>query len=61
MGNFNVVASSGAAGCRFLSFGPVCNSALRQHIGDVSRLVGNISIFVLGSTAFFGSADSVSM
>ena len=59
MGNFDVFARSRAARSRFLSLGPVCNSAPRQHIGDISRLVGDISIFALGSTAFFGGADSV--
>lgn len=61
MGDFDIIASSGAACCRLLSLGPVCNSALRQHIGNISRFVGNISIFVLGSTAFFGGAGSVSV
>ncbi|KAH0357191.1 cation efflux protein, partial [Aureobasidium melanogenum] len=40
---------------------PVCNSALRQHIGNVSRFVSDISIFILGSTAFFGIVDGVSV
>lgn len=61
MGDFDIIASSGAAGGWLLSLGPVCDSALRKHIGDVSRFISNLSIFVLGSTAFFGVADSVSV
>lgn len=61
MGDFDVVASSGAAGRGLLSLGPVCDSTLRQYIGDIARLVGDLCIFVLGSTAFFGVADGVSM
>lgn len=59
MRDFDIIASSRAACCRLLSLGPVCDSALGQHICDVPRLVGDISIFALGSTAFFGGADSV--
>ena len=61
MGDFDIIASSGAACCRLLSLGPVCNSALGQHIGDVSRLISDISILVLDSTTFFGGVDSVSV
>lgn len=34
---------------------------MRQHIGDISRLISDISIFVLGSTAFFGIVNGVSV
>jgi hypothetical protein len=61
VGNFNIIASSGAAGGGLLSLGPVCDSALRQHIGDVSRLVSDLCIFVMGSMALFGVADGVSV
>jgi hypothetical protein len=59
--DFDIIAGSGAACCRLLSLGPVCDSALRQHIGNVSRLISDISIFILGSTAFFSGADGVSV
>lgn len=61
MGDFDIIASSGAAGGRLLSLGPVCDSALGQHIGNISRLVSNLCIFVMGSMALFGVADGVSV
>jgi hypothetical protein len=61
VGDFDIIASSGAAGGRLLSLGPVCDSALGQHIGNISRLVSNLCIFVMGSMALFGVADGVSV
>jgi hypothetical protein len=59
LGSFDVFIGSRAARCGLVGLGPVGDSALGQDIGDISRFISDISIFVLGSTAFFGIVDCV--